>query len=1713
MSNRVVSLLKLDAIKNQLEQTQTFVINSGGQENKADARLLALLQQLFAKKDSVLLNATGIKELKLENNCLLFSGVIQDFYAHRQPLQAKFCLYDEPLTASQVRHLIFWVSIPGKSSAMGFINYNSLDFDEDNLSSNSTINPKFSNSIESIKFDKNSLLFSSKSIHQLDTRKPVDLLLKEKLLPQEWHEQPITAGINFLADTGLTPPWGRYLQAINDNNLIAFLDQLTEDDEQAEAGPFMAYKHPNICVICPGADLSAFSDVTELSAYFKLVLNPIENNTLDLKLIKLKLEYTEFNLLKPLNSRDDEMDLHMVGTLTLDLPSKISLGVRVGLYPYAQQLIIDFYHFPSLIQILNLITQNPEDRQSNPVFSNKLFTQLLNIELSHLQFVLDCAENTISAIALTVAAKEPIALIEDKQKVLIGFKPELKMEVSNPLEPKSREITGTFSGTWQLGNTRFNIALYYPDFSFYAAMAENQVLDVGEVIQTLLAGVEFPHSGHATVPMIKLTKMEVNGNFQSKSFSAEFEAEDEWTFRLVNQEFRCSVNRLFFEYNPQEISASIEGELTLFGVTGMVSAYYRGGEGWLFTAATPLDTPISLFGPLNHMLEGIALPDAFPSDIQLENLMFSAEPVSGEYAFEGQTTAGPWPLLNQMVFSVDRFEVRKRSGEAVSGLLRVSLEICGIFVRFKAEKSASVAGGWIFEGSSGYGHDLEIGKLIQRLGEDFGAIHFPEYLDRFSITCISLSFNSSSQDFFFSCEGALRLPDYKEPAQGRISIDIKHQGKGSYTKKLSGALFIAGMKFNLNFEASHQLNEVSASSPVTDTKLFTGAFHDEYGHVISIDDALRAVSRDAPQTGLEITLKDALFAYHWEKSAQEVQSKFLMGVNVEGGLNLSSLKLPDLPLISQTFPPEQSLRFMLQVLYANRRFEETETSAINQLNGQGFSFPKQSAEGLQITALLKNGLDIKSFDFPIAIDKEHKSFVDATPVSVSREREGAVATAKSGATKWVKIQKSIGPVHIERVGVGYDAGKIAFLLDSAFSAAGLSVSLDGLGAEFLLTDLSSQHFDPSFHLNGLGIDYKNGSLEIGGSFLEHELTRNGEKYKCFSGLAVIRTSKLAMSAIGSYTQLKDRDVSLFVYAAASYPLGGPPFFFVNGFAAGFGYNRSLLLPAIEEVASFPLVKQAVQDGGPKKLPSGKEQQQNALLDRLEQLETYLPPSAGEVFVAAGVKFNSFKQVDSFALLAVKFGRQFEIDLLGHSSLIAPPPETSKGAAPLAQAQLLLKASFVPDEGFLGVRAQLTPNSYVFSKDCHISGGFAFYTWFGPHPNAGDFALTLGGYHPKFLAPAHYPKVPRLAINWQVNPELHVNADAYFALTGSALMAGGHLQVVWEHEKLKAWFNAGADFIVCWQPYHYDADLYIDIGVSYTFNIFGNHSTITADLGADLHLWGPEFAGEATIHWSIISFSVSFGPHTSKELKPVTWGEFKTAFLPKPEQICSITVQQGLVRQMHDEEQGDSIWIVNAKDMRLSIQSVAPFHGTGPLSPDLQLDDRISLQAAGMIAIAPMGIETGVSSFLTITLLRESKPLDQPRAFLLSPVLKDMPAGLWGKPQLTADGKHLKKPDLNGPLLVENLIAGFEIRPNKTVEEANSCEISGKQLELPMEQVPKSFVWSKFKVDGPQGKAAFARAAQTVIGKHDQQIKLFSAMGLVNPVIDFGEPVDQGILVD
>ncbi|MBK6432239.1 DUF6603 domain-containing protein [Candidatus Amarolinea dominans] len=114
------------------------------------------------------------------------------------------------------------------------------------------------------------------------------------------------------------------------------------------------------------------------------------------------------------------------------------------------------------------------------------------------------------------------------------------------------------------------------------------------------------------------------------------------------------------------------------------------------------------------------------------------------------------------------------------------------------------------------------------------------------------------------------------------------------------------------------------------------------------------------------------------------------------------------------------------------------------------------------------------------------------------------------------------------------------------------------------------------------------------------------------GQAVLKTEQLSLSAIGSFFKYRGES-SLFVYALLEYPLGGPPFFFVTGLAAGFGYNRRAIVPPVEQIHTYPLVTKAIAGPAAKGAAGAKTD----LAAELAALAAYVPPELGGIFPRRG----------------------------------------------------------------------------------------------------------------------------------------------------------------------------------------------------------------------------------------------------------------------------------------------------------------------------------------------------------------------------------------------------------------------------------------------------------------------------------------------------------------
>lgn len=645
---------------------------------------------------------------------------------------------------------------------------------------------------------------------------------------------------------------------------------------------------------------------------------------------------------------------------------------------------------------------------------------------------------------------------------------------------------------------------------------------------------------------------------------------------------------------------------------------------------------------------------------------------------------------------------------------------------------------------------------------------------------------------------------------------------------------------------------------------------------------------------------------------------------------------------------------------------------------------------------------------------------------------------KTGLTKWFSIEKTFSMFTFHRLGIGIENGAAAFYLDAAVSMQPLSVSMMGLGLLFPLADPGQI----SFALEGMGIDVKKQGLEIGGSFLRE----GGKGKERYEGRMKIQVNKISIFAIGSY-----EEGALFAYAVASVPLGGPPVCFITGLAAGFGYNEDIFCPQADKMAQFPLVAGALGTISSDQLAAS--------------LSEHIFTAKGKYFLAGGIRFTSFQMIQSFALLFIRFGKELEIDLLGLSELNVPF-DADKSAA-IAHAQLALKASFAPAAGVCSIVAQLTSESYILSKSCKLTGGFACYVWFGGE-HQGDFVLTLGGYHENYKKPLHYPDVPRVGFNWQVDHSISLCGEMYFGLTPASIMAGGKVEAVFAAGPVKAWFIARVDFWIQWKPLFYDINIQISLGASIRIDFLFIHQTFSLELGAGLHIWGPEFSGTAHIKWFIISFTIHFGADSRDKADSIDWSGFRKSFLPVkdessknrhkekegPEESCSetvgstIQVTKGLLRSVRVKtEKGErEILIVRREELELLAGSPVPiteadFNHQGIAIPEVPL------------GVLPMGEDIALSTHFAVGLDKVQgfeNQNEQKEHFIPRVQCENVPSAMWG---LSKDGDSL----------VKGVATGIFITPEALEYTAFPAKQFFNLLQLSIyARIEKSFNWNKPK---------------------------------------------------
>ena len=1196
----------------------------------------------------------------------------------------------------------------------------------------------------------------------------------------------------------------------------------------------------------------------------------------------------------------------------------------------------------------------------------------------------------------------------------------------------------------------------------------------GEITGKLrLAGIDFFATAATEDPSLGWTFSAGTAGLQQINMTRILgEASDVFGINFPANAPDFSIRQLHFSFNSQtkDFSFLCQSELDLSGlqiqllveVANVVSTSTRTFRGYLTLAesrfeidflSSPQQTELnaswemleeqtlSIGSLVGELFDGAELPHGFP-DIGLSSANLNIHPDTGEFSMS-LSSLSFWEIdvsvatvkIGPVNMNLSRLQDAnadpadtdpdKVLSYSLSGGLQIG-EAGSVFTVTAAYDGKET--GWSF---SGRADNIHLGELLSSF---FSSTEIPSAISSFTADEVELEFNSKTRNFSFNFLGHITSP---ASASVNIKVELTHHEDGSYEQFFSGEITVGAVGQERIFDLIFDHQDLSSD-------ILMAIYRKPGGEQIQFSSLIPGLPN------IPFKIKDGLFALVMDGDAH----KYLLTADMDFGLDLSGLS--NLPLIGKGFSAEESLKLSFQPIFAPAQESEHLTAdnlkAINQLLPDGMpKLPEEISGDFELLTTLHMG--DKKVEVPLRMNQSdynsHHDLGTTDPTAdIDPDIDPGADMGGGSDVQWVDLQKHFGPLEVSRVGMLYENPKISFLLDAGLTVGPLDIAVEGLGAQYNLSNKSL-----GFTLSGLGVNFKKDPLEIGGSFLR--LADAGD----FAGRVKLSFKAFSLTALGAYGEHGGHP-SMFLYAFLNYPLGGPAFFFVEGLALGFGYNRRLKLPTIDKIHSFPLISEVIGESTPAPgLSSEGSGLANAIRREMHALENYLSPEVGQYFVAAGVKFSSFKMIDSFALLSISFGNRLDLAVMGVSRMVIPTPDAGRSLPLIAKIEMEFLAHFVPQEGLVSAQANLTPNSYLLTKECTLHGGYAFFSWLsGAH--SGDFVATLGGYHPHFQVPKHYPQsntVPRLGFHWQINKNAYIKGGVYYALTPHAVMAGGSLEAHYSSSgtlyDAEAHFSAGANFLINWKPFHYEANFHIDVGGSLTIYFFGTHH-ISLDASADVYLWGPELAASAHIELSVLGVDVDFDARfgaarflgedvlhpPARTLPALIWTDFKASFLPADleTKACSIAVRKGLIRAMKLDG-GAERWVVNAKDLELQVDSVIPltqklqlYKGSNISGDDWTTRSSEVEELLGEHTIAlgidPMRIAKEhfhskayfrLRNIAKGSLLNKTQILDE---FSIKPLFKSFPKAVW-----TDELSSGNSPSLNGEQMIEGL-AGYTLHP-------------------------------------------------------------------------------------
>lgn len=414
-----------------------------------------------------------------------------------------------------------------------------------------------------------------------------------------------------------------------------------------------------------------------------------------------------------------------------------------------------------------------------------------------------------------------------------------------------------------------------------------------------------------------------------------------------------------------------------------------------------------------------------------------------------------------------------------------------------------------------------------------------------------------------------------------------------------------------------------------------------------------------------------------------------------------------------------------------------------------------------------------------------------------------------------------------------------------------AIVVEGGGISIRWVDGAAPDVKPKIP-TGMGVRIK-AAVITGGGYL-----RYSEDTEEYGGVFDLQLAKLGITAIGLLgTEPFSFVIVIGVHFLPKIDLGFG--FTLNGLGGILAIQRAVDIPALRDGLKTDIVGQLLFPSDPV----------SAAPQILDQLAKVFPTRDGGFVIGP--------------IAEIGWGSQagFVKARLGIVLSLPDPAVIILGALEIG----VPSADIKPDKRIVDIHADLlgviTPDYFLLKVSIAksklftltLSGDIAiFIKWAGE----GAFALSVGGFFPKYDAPKEIGALDRLSIAFKPPVDiLKITVEAYFAVTASSIQFGGKLDLKADVGVASAHAWIQLDALFQWAPYFHFVVI-LDVGIevkAFGATIAGVH--FHGELSGD-QPWHLEGTATAEILWWDVDVDVG----------PYTWGEPRPADAPLVDSVAT-----------------------------------------------------------------------------------------------------------------------------------------------------------------------------------------------------------------------------------